>query len=117
MEQQPESKRQIIAERVREARRMSGLSQGQVAKMLGLQRPSVTEMEAGNRGVSAEELAKLAEVYDVSVSWLLGEGAERSDAKDARLQLAARELTKLKPEDLDRLMAILAALREQEGKA
>ena len=111
-----ESKRQIIAGRIREARRMAGLSQGQVAKMLGLQRPSVTEMEAANRAVSAEELAKLAEIYDVSVSWLLGEGVARPDAKDDRLQLAARELTKLKPDDLERLMTILASLREQEGK-
>ena len=40
---------------------LGGLSQGQVAKMLGLQRPSVTEIEAGNRAVAAEELARLAE--------------------------------------------------------
>lgn len=85
--------------------------------MLNLQRPSVTEMEAGNRGVSAEELAQLAKIYDVSVSWLLGEDAQAPDAKDDRLQLAARELTKLKPADLERLMVILAALREQEGKS
>ena len=51
-------KRQISASRIREARRLAGLSQGQVAKMLGLQRPSVTEIEAGNRAVAAEELAK-----------------------------------------------------------
>jgi transcriptional regulator with XRE-family HTH domain len=109
-----DSKRQIIAARVREARRMAGLSQGQVAKLLGLQRPSVTEIEAGNRAVSAEELAKMAEVFEVGVSWLLGDGAERVDAQDDRLQLAARELKKLKPKDLERLMAILASLREQE---
>ena len=42
---------------------MSGLSQAQVAKMLDLQRPSITEMEAGNRAVSAEELVNLAEIF------------------------------------------------------
>lgn len=112
-----ESKRQIIAARVREARRMAGLSQGQVAKMLGLQRPSVSEMEAGNRAVSAEELAKLAQIFEVSTSWLLGEGAERVDPQGDKLQLAARELNKLKPKDLDRLMTILASLKEQEKNA
>jgi transcriptional regulator with XRE-family HTH domain len=111
-----ESKREIIAERIREARRMSGLSQAQVAKMLGLQRPSVSEMEGGNRAVSAEELAQLAEIYDVSVSWLLGEGARKADPQDAKLQLAARELNKLRPKDLERLMAILASLRDQEDR-
>lgn len=96
---------------------MAGLSQGQVAKMLGLQRPSVTEMEAGNRGVSAEELAKLAQTFDVSVSWLVGEGAETANTQDDRIQLAARELNKLKPKDLERLMAILTSLRDQEGRS
>jgi len=111
-----DDKRQIIASRIREARRLAGLSQGQVAKMLGLQRPSVTEMEAGNRAVVAEELAKLGELFDVSVAWLLGEGVKQLDAQGDRLQLAARELQKLKPKDLDRLLSILASMRDQETK-
>ena len=112
-----DQKRKIIASRIRQARRLSGLSQGQVAKMLDLQRPSVTEIEASNRTVAAEELAKLAEIFDVSVAWLLGEGAARLDAHDDRLQLAARELQKLKPKDLDRLLTILASMRDQESGA
>lgn len=110
-------KKQIIALRIREARRMAGLSQGQVAKMIDLARPSVTEIESGNRSVSAEELAKLADIFDVSITWLLGEGAARLDAHDDRLQLAARELKKLKGRDLDRLLTILAALKDQERSA
>lgn len=111
-----DSKRQVIAARIREARRMAGLSQGQVAKLLELQRPSVTEIESGNRAVTAEELAKLSEILDVNITWLVGEGAERVDAQDDRIQLAARELKKLKPKDLERLMAILGSLRDQEKK-
>lgn len=104
-------KRNLIAERLREARKLAGLSQGHVAKMLGLHRPSVSEMEAGNRRVLADELARLAEIYDVSVAWLLGEAPETIDVQDPRLELAAREITKLKPDDLDRLMKLLAAMR------
>jgi transcriptional regulator with XRE-family HTH domain len=111
-----DDKRQIIASRIREARRLAGLSQGQVAKMLGLQRPSVTEIESGNRTVAAEELAKLAGIFDVSVSWLLGEDTDQIDAHGDRLQLAARELQKLKPRDLERLLSILASMRDQEKK-
>jgi transcriptional regulator with XRE-family HTH domain len=109
-------KRTIIASRIREARRLAGLSQGQVAKMLGLHRPSVSEMEAGNRSVSAEEISKLAEIYDVSASWLLGEGADKVDIHDDKLQLAARELQKLKPADLDRLLHLLASMRSSSGE-
>jgi transcriptional regulator with XRE-family HTH domain len=105
------AKRSLIAERLKEARKLAGLSQGHVAKILDLHRPSVSEMEAGNRRVSADELARLAEIYDVSVAWLLGEAPETLDAQDPRLELAARELTKLKPDDLDRLLKLLAAMR------
>ncbi len=105
------TKRSQISERLKEARKLAGLSQGHVAKMLGLHRPSVSEMEAGNRRVSAEELARLAEIYDVNVAWLLGEAPETIDAQDPRLELAARELTKLKPDDLERLLKLLAAMR------
>ena len=104
-------KRAQLPERLKEARKLAGLSQGHVAKLLGLHRPSVSEMEAGNRRVSADELARLAEIYDVGVAWLLGEGPETLDAQDPRLQLAARELTKLKPDDLERLLKLLAAMR------
>lgn len=105
------AKRALIAERLKEARKLAGLSQGQVAKILGLHRPSVSEIEAGNRRVSADELARLAEIYDVGVAWLLGEAPDTLDAQDPRLELAARELTKLKPDDLDRLLKLLAAMR------
>jgi transcriptional regulator with XRE-family HTH domain len=106
-----EEKRSIIAARLREARKMAGLSQAQVAKMLGLHRPSISEAEAGNRKVSADEITKLAEIYDVSVSWLLGENVDKLDIHDDKIQLAARELRKLKPDDLDRLLTILASMR------
>ena len=105
------AKRAHIAERLKEARKLAGLSQGNVAKMLGLHRPSVSEMEAGNRRVSADELARLAEIYDVSVVWLLGETPEALETQDPRLELAARELSKLNPEDLEHLLRLLAAMR------
>jgi transcriptional regulator with XRE-family HTH domain len=105
------ARRGQIAERLKEARKLAGLSQGHVAKILGLHRPSVSEMEAGNRRVSADELARLAEIYDVGVAWLLGESPETLNAQDPRLELAARELSKLKSDDLERLLKLLAVMR------
>ena len=105
------AKRALIGERLREARKLAGLSQGHVAKILGLHRPSISEIEAGNRRVSAEELARLAEIYDVGVDWLIGNGPGTLDAQDPRLELAARELAKLKPDDLERLLRLLATMR------
>jgi transcriptional regulator with XRE-family HTH domain len=107
-------KKQIIANRLREARKIAGLSQGQVARMLNMHRPSVSEIEAGNRNVTAEELARFAEVYDVGIGWLSGVGAEKLDPHDDRLQLAFRELNKLKAEDIEKLMRVLAAMRQAD---
>lgn len=102
-----------VASRLRIAREQAGLSQGQVARMLGMHRPSVTEMEAGRRRVTAEELTSLARIYGVSVAWLTN--TEDDDTQLARIELAARKLAQLKPEDLDRVLDLLAALRNKES--
>ncbi len=106
--------KQIVASRLREARNLAGLSQGQVARMLGLHRPTISEIEAGNRNVTAAELARFGEIYDVGVSWLSGQGAEKLDPSDDRVQLAFRELQKLKPDDIDKLLKVLAAVRSSD---
>ena len=107
--------REAVAGRLRAARQLAGLSQGQVARLLGLHRPTVTEIEAGRRRVAAEELAELAELYEVDAGWLLGSLADRFDSTVDRVQLVARELRKLKPNDLDRVMDILTTLRRSES--
>jgi len=116
MTDSPDKHRSALAERLREARKAAGLSQGQVAKVLQMHRPTVSEIEAGNRRVSAEELTRFAETYDVTVSWLLGETADQLEMNDPRLQLAARELSKLKPDDLDRLLRLLASMRSSDAE-
>lgn len=110
------TKRKQIASRLRAAREMAGLSQAQVAKILDLHRPSVSEMEAGRRRVSGEELAKLAEVYSVDMNWLMHAEATGDSTMDDRAQLAAREFAKLRPEDLDRVLDLLKAIRPPREK-
>jgi transcriptional regulator with XRE-family HTH domain len=107
--------RSVIASRLRLAREQAGLSQGQVAKLLEMHRPTISEIEAGRRRVSAEELAEFARIYDVSASWLTGQDGSKGDTADDRVQLAARELSKLKTEDLDKVLRLLASLRNRQG--
>jgi len=106
-----QSKRHAIAARLRAAREQAGLSQGQAAKMVGLHRPAITEIEAGRRSVSAEELAALADAYGVDTNWLVE--AEKADPVRDRMELAARELGKLNSEDLDRLLHLLSTLKRE----
>jgi len=103
--------REKIATRVRLAREMAGLSQAQVAKFIEIPRPSVTEIESGKRRVSADELTQLAKLFDVSVGWLVDENPESVDSSDPRIQLAARELNQMKPDDLDRLLKLISAIK------
>jgi transcriptional regulator with XRE-family HTH domain len=106
-----ESVREMIAARLRAARELAGLSQGQVAKLMKLHRPTISEIEAGRRRVSADELRELAQHYRTSVGWLTGEEGEVIDPRDDRIRLAARELGKLSQEDLDRVLRVLATVR------
>lgn len=106
-----ESTRDQIAGKLRTAREAAGLSQGQVAKLLGMHRPTVSEIEAGRRRVSGEELLKFAETYGVSVEWLTT-FSEHSDPSEDRILLAARELSKMKDEDIDQLLSLLKMLRK-----
>lgn len=103
-----------IGERLRLAREQAGLSQGQVARMLSMHRPTISEIEAGRRRVTAEELATFARIYEVSIAWLSGADAEDDDGDD-RVHLAARELAKLKPADLDKILNLLATMRQSKG--
>ena len=79
--------------------------------MMHKHRPTISEIEAGRRRVSAEELGMFADIYDVSAAWLLGHEGDSTQFND-RVQLAARELAKLKPNDLDRVLSLLASMRE-----
>ena len=82
------------------------------AKMLDLHRPSISEAEAGRRNVTATELASLAEIYGVELGWLAGSDTNTTDESRDRIQLAARELSKLKTEDLERVLGLLSALKK-----
>ena len=107
------SLRRDLARRLKLAREMAGLTQAQVARVLGWHRPTVSELEAGRRRVSAEEVSVLAKVYGVSTAWILGE--ESSEVTSDRVVLAARELNKLNDEDLERLLQLIQAIRTSEG--
>src|ERR1035437_3681024 len=105
-----------IASCLRLAREQAGLSQGQVARMLQMHRPTISEIEAGRRNVSAEEMVRFAEVYEVSVTWLGGRSKEVPDPAKDRIELAARALAKLKDQDLDRVLDLLKSLRREGEK-
>lgn len=104
------SDREKIAARLKEARTLAGLSQAHAADKLKIQRPAISEIESGNRKVSAEELVQFAELYKVSTTWLLCQEEETDGEMNEQLKFAARELSKLSPEDVKKLLDVLKIL-------
>jgi Zn-dependent peptidase ImmA (M78 family)/transcriptional regulator with XRE-family HTH domain len=74
-----------LGERVADARRRKGWTQGELAARVGLTQTSVSRIETGGRAVSSLELAELAEVLGVSVLDLLRAGQRPMLAIAARL--------------------------------
>jgi transcriptional regulator with XRE-family HTH domain len=103
------SEREKIAERLKEARTLAGLSQENAAKILGIQRPAISEIESGKRKVSAEEIIQFSKLYKVSTSWLLLK-EESETEMDEQLKVAARELSKMSDTDRKKLLDILKIL-------
>ncbi|MCG3123909.1 MAG: hypothetical protein GIKADHBN_02347 [Phycisphaerales bacterium] len=108
-----ESIRDQIAKRLRAAREQAGLSQGQVAKLMHWHRPTVSQIEAGQRRVSAEELSLLAGHYRVSIAWLTK--STESTSVDPQIELAAKELSKLAPDDLQRVIRLLNIVKKKDA--
>jgi transcriptional regulator with XRE-family HTH domain len=93
-----QTEQQAVGQRLRKARETLGLTQEDVAGVLGIQRTSVIAMEAGKRSVTAIELRRLARLYRRSVAWILGEepDADITTGDDHALYRATAELS---PED------------------
>lgn len=60
-----------IGERVRNIRERSGMSQQKLSELLGVSRPTVSQLEAGSRKICTEELEKLSEIFGMSVDGIL----------------------------------------------
>ena len=75
-----------LGRRLRSARESRGLSQQAVAKVLGLPRTAITQLEAGSRSVSTLELTQFSELYLRHVADLLHEG-QRDEDRDVLVAL------------------------------
>lgn len=60
-----------FGQRIKELREQCGMSQQKLAGMLGISRPTISQIENGERKIYAEELIKLSKLFNVSVEVLL----------------------------------------------
>jgi Zn-dependent peptidase ImmA (M78 family)/DNA-binding XRE family transcriptional regulator len=105
---------QLLGARLQEARKASGLTQDAVAASMEMARTTIVAIEKGERRLTPHELIKLAGLYGVSVSRLIGRPQQvealvpqfRAAWKpDAELEACASELQKVAEDyyELERL--------------
>lgn len=92
-----------LGERLRQSRDYLGLSQQEVADLLGVSRPAITHIEAGRRKVSTLELREFARLYRRPYDWLVGE-APNTAADDELTQALYRTTRELSDRDREQLL-------------
>jgi transcriptional regulator with XRE-family HTH domain len=96
-----------IGDRIRRLREQAGMSQEELANRLGVARPTVSQMENGQRKVSADDLTKLCSILQVPADVLLGIQGEpvvsiqkgrkkRKKRASLRISVPQRNMEKLK---------------------
>ena len=91
-----------IHERIKVLRTQLHLSQDYVAKFLGINRSTYTQMENGKRKVLADEVAKLSNLFGVSADSLLNDTEMSQPAT-----MFARSFEKLDERDQAEIMNLI----------
>jgi len=63
----------VLRERIGDARRAAGLTQGALEQRLNLPAGAISKVESGARDISSTELAELAALCGKSVAWFFSE--------------------------------------------
>lgn len=84
-----------IGSRIKELRSQKGISQQGLAELLGVSRPAISQIENGERKISAEELDALAKIFNTSMDSLLNKEEEpkvilQKATRDRKLQSRIR---------------------------
>lgn len=104
-----------IGRRISELRKYRGYSQDELAKFLGISRPSLTQIELGKRNLSVLELKKIADNLSVSIDRLLSlkfkmDNAELISTEDDKKQELRVSIPKMR---VDKFKDILLYILEK----
>ncbi len=110
----------VIGDRVRKARIALGLTQEELAKIVGYNgRAAINKIEQGKSNPSMEYIVRLADALDLSPSWLLG---TEEDQKKDTLEKAFNERPEMRTlfsvaedcskEEIEQAIKIIEALKK-----
>lgn len=89
---------EVIGKRIATLRKQKGFLQEELAKKLGMTRSSLAQIELGNRNITAGELLKLSEVFEMSIDSLL--------AKELKIKELLEETGNKKAEKVEERISV-----------
>jgi transcriptional regulator with XRE-family HTH domain len=115
MQQRAPKSRPAQGARLADLRRAAGLTQVELAKLLGETQQNITFWEHSDKPPRSEILPKLAKVLGVSVEQLLGISplADRRPGPVGKTQKAFEEVARLPRSQQDKIVEIVEALVDQ----
>ncbi|WP_018931330.1 helix-turn-helix domain-containing protein [Gracilibacillus lacisalsi] len=72
-------------ERLKQCREKNDLRQNEVAKKIGVRNNTLSSYESGKRTPDYETLNKLADLYDVSIDYLINGSSRKKEAESENL--------------------------------
>lgn len=105
-----------IGQRIAGLRRMKGLSQEELAKSVRISRPSLAQIELGNRGVDVLELQRLSQVLGFSLDDFMSEDfspRQEVDFKDEKKEKNVTERISVPTLRIDKFKNVLLYILER----
>lgn len=96
--------------RLQQARKNKGYSQDELANLIGTKGPAIGRYERDAMKPSIETAAKMADLLDVSLDWLVGHTDLELDKKMIK---RIQEVTKMDPKTKEHVFAMLDAFIRQ----
>lgn len=107
-----------IGERLRTIRRERGMTQSELAEAIGTHFTSISQIERGLRGLTIQQLVKLARALGVSPNEVLLDGhkaKEKISRKSSRLRRRLQRIEELPLSEQRAILKILDGLVERHG--
>lgn len=86
----------ILGERLKEARKLKGYTQMEAASKLGITNGALSGYERNYRDPDTEMLKKLANLYEVSTEWLLGNKTVKNELTEKDERDIAKRMEQLR---------------------
>lgn len=94
---------------IKELRKKAGIQQKELAIIIGVSRPTVSEWESGKKDPSGTRLKKLAEYFDVDELTVLGINQTTQSEQNPKISLVARGMEDMTEEEQERFILMAKA--------